>query len=120
MDSAPIKIPFNRPTRTRLVDLYVEQALHSGHLSGDGPFTQSCQELLSVLMDGATILLTTSGTHALELMAILLDIAPGDEVIVPSFTFSSTVNAFVLRGATPVFIDIRRDTLNLDETFSKT
>ncbi len=116
MDSAPIKIPFNRPTRTRLVDLYVEQALHSGHLSGDGPFTQSCQALLSVLMDGATILLTTSGTHALELMAILLDIAPGDEVIVPSFTFSSTVNAFVLRGATPVFIDIRRDTLNLDET----
>jgi len=113
--TTPLKIPFNRPTHTRLVDEYVAQALHSGHLSGDGEFTRRCQELLSPLLEDAAILLTTSGTHALELMALLLDIAPGDEVIVPSFTFSSTVNAFVLRGATPVFIDIRRDTLNLDE-----
>jgi len=98
-----------------LVDHYVAQALHSGHISGDGDFTRRCQELLSALLERAAILLTTSGTHALELMALLLDIGPSDEVIVPSFTFSSTVNAFVLRGATPVFIDIRRDTLNLDE-----
>jgi dTDP-4-amino-4,6-dideoxygalactose transaminase len=114
--STPITIPFNRPTHTRLVDEYVAQALHSGHLSGDGPFTQRAQTLLSDLHGGATVLLTTSGTHALDLIALLLDITPGDEVIVPSFTFSSTVNAFVLRGATPVFIDIRPDTLNMDET----
>jgi dTDP-4-amino-4,6-dideoxygalactose transaminase len=111
----PLRIPFNRPTHTRLVDAYVAQALHSGHLSGDGDFTRRCHELLNDLLGGATTLLTTSGTHALELIALLLDIGPGDEVIVPSFTFSSTVNAFVLRGATPVFIDIRPDTLNLDE-----
>jgi dTDP-4-amino-4,6-dideoxygalactose transaminase len=116
MTSTPITIPFNRPTHTRLVDDYVAQALHSGHLSGDGDFTRRCQDLLGELLGGATILLTTSGTHALELMALLLDVAPGDEVIVPSFTFPSTANAFVLRGATPVFIDIRRDTLNLDES----
>jgi dTDP-4-amino-4,6-dideoxygalactose transaminase len=114
--STPLRIPFNRPTHTRLVDEYVAQALHSGHLSGDGDFTRRCQALLSAELENATVLLTTSCTHALELMALLLDIGPGDEVIVPSFTFSSTVNAFVLRGATPVFIDIRRDTLNLDET----
>jgi dTDP-4-amino-4,6-dideoxygalactose transaminase len=116
MTSTPLTIPFNRPTHTRLVDDYVAQALHSGHLSGDGDFTRRCQDLLGELLGGATILLTTSGTHALELMALLLDVGPGDEVIVPSFTFSSTANAFVLRGATPVFIDIRRDTLNLDES----
>jgi dTDP-4-amino-4,6-dideoxygalactose transaminase len=115
--SAPsLRIPFNRPTHTRLVDEYVAAALHSGHLSGDGPFTQRCQDLLGDLFGGSTVRLTTSGTHALELMALLLNIGPGDEVIVPSFTFSSTVNAFVLRGATPVFIDIRSDTLNLDES----
>jgi dTDP-4-amino-4,6-dideoxygalactose transaminase len=111
----PLRIPFNRPTHTRRVDEYAAQALQSGHLSGDGDFTRRCHELLSELLGGATVLLTTSCTHALELIALLLEIAPGDEVIVPSFTFSSTVNAFVLRGATPVFIDIRPDTLNLDE-----
>ena len=115
MSTIPLRIPFNRPTHTRLVDAYVAQALRSGHLSGDGEFTRRCQELLAELLGGSTILLTTSGTHALELMALLLDIRPGDEFIVPSFTFPSTANAFVLRGATPVFIDIRRDTLNLDE-----
>ena len=114
MTTSPIRIPFNRPTHTARVDEYVLQSLHSGHLSGDGPFTQRCHDLLGDLL-GATVLLTTSGTHALELIALLLDIGPGDEVIVPSFTFPSTVNAFVLRGATPVFVDIRRDTLNLDE-----
>jgi dTDP-4-amino-4,6-dideoxygalactose transaminase len=115
MSAPPLRIPFNRPTHTARVDEYVDQALHSGHLSGDGEFTRRCQDLLGELLGGATVLLTTSGTHALELMALLLDVGPGDEVIVPSFTFSSTVNAFVLRGAIPVFIDIRPDTLNLDE-----
>jgi dTDP-4-amino-4,6-dideoxygalactose transaminase len=115
LTSSSIQIPFNRPTHTPLVDEYAARALHSGHLSGDGTFTQQCQALLSELLGGATVLLTTSGTHALELIALLLDIRPGDEVIVPSFTFPSTVNAFVLRGATPVFVDIRQDTLNLDE-----
>jgi dTDP-4-amino-4,6-dideoxygalactose transaminase len=115
VSAPPLRIPFNRPTHTRRVDEYVAQALHSGHLSGDGEFTRRCQELLGELLGGSTVLLTTSGTHALELTALLLDIGPGDEVIVPSFTFSSTVNAFVLRGAIPVFIDIRPDTLNLDE-----
>lgn len=115
MSSLPLRIPFNRPTHTRLVDSYVAQALQSGHLSGDGDFTRRCQDLLAELLGGSSVLLTTSGTHALELIALLLDIGPGDEFIVPSFTFPSTANAFVLRGATPVFIDIRRDTLNLDE-----
>lgn len=115
VSAPPLRIPFNRPTHTRRVDEYVAQALHSGHLSGDGEFTRRCQELLGELLGGSTVLLTTSGTHAIELTALLLDVGPGDEVIVPSFTFSSTVNAFVLRGATPVFIDIRPDTLNLDE-----
>jgi dTDP-4-amino-4,6-dideoxygalactose transaminase len=108
-------IPFNRPTHTSRVDAYVSEALHSGHLSGDGPFTKRAQELISQGLGGADVLLTTSGTHALELMALLLNVGPGDEFIVPSFTFPSTVNAFVLRGATPVFIDVRPDTLNLDE-----
>ena len=116
MSSPPLTIPFNRPTHTRLVDSYVAQALQSGHLSGDGEFTRRCHDLLGELLGGSSVLLTTSGTHALELIALLLDIGPGDEVIVPSFTFPSTANAFVLRGAIPVFIDIRRDTLNLDES----
>jgi dTDP-4-amino-4,6-dideoxygalactose transaminase len=115
MSPPPLRIPFNRPTHTRLVDAYVSQALQSGHLSGDGDFTRRCQALLDELLGGSSTLLTTSGTHALELIALLLDIRAGDEVIVPSFTFPSTANAFVLRGATPVFVDIRRDTLNLDE-----
>jgi dTDP-4-amino-4,6-dideoxygalactose transaminase len=116
MSSPAYTIPFNRPTHTPLVDRYVVEALHSGHLSGDGAFTRRCQELLSGVLNGASVLLTTSGTHALELMALLLDIGPGDEFIVPSFTFSSTLNAFVLRGATPVYVDVRPDTLNFDES----
>ena len=114
--NAPVPtIPFNRPTLTSRVDSYISVALHSGHLSGDGPFTKRAQELISQALAGADVLLTTSGTHARELSALLLNLGPGDEFIVPSFTFPSTVNAFVLRGATPVFIDVRPDTLNLDE-----
>jgi dTDP-4-amino-4,6-dideoxygalactose transaminase len=86
------------------------------HCSGVGPFTNQCEKLLEALLSVPRVLLTTSCTHALEMSALLLDIQPGDEVIVPAFTFVSTVNAFVLRGAKPVFVDIRPDTLNLDET----
>lgn len=107
----PFTTPFHAPGETK----YVAEALASGLHSGDGPFTSRATELLSPLVGGGTCLLTTSCTHALEMAALLLDLEPGDEVIVPSFTFVSTVNAFVLRGAVPVFLDIREDTLNLDE-----
>ncbi|MBO9367791.1 MAG: dTDP-4-amino-4,6-dideoxygalactose transaminase [Chloroflexi bacterium] len=95
---------------------YMAEAVASGHLSGDGPFTQKCHALLETELGIPKALLTTSCTHALEMAAILLDIREGDEVIVPDFTFVSTVNAFVLRGARPIFVDIRPDTLNLDES----
>ncbi len=85
------------------------------HLSGDGVFTKKCNILIEKALGVQKSLLTTSCTHALEMAAILLKIQPGDEVIVPSFTFISTINAFVLRGAKPVFIDIRPETLNMDE-----
>lgn len=109
-------IPFNRfcPIGTEFA--YVQQAMDQLHVSGDGPFTRKCHRLLEELLGAPKVLLTTSCTHALEMAALLLDIQPGDEVIVPSFTFVSTVNAFALRGARPVFADIRPDTLNLDET----
>jgi dTDP-4-amino-4,6-dideoxygalactose transaminase len=93
----------------------MQQALDAGHISGDGKFTKKCHNLLQNLLGVPKALLTTSCTHALEMSALLLNIQPGDEVIIPSFTFVSTVNAFVLRGAKPVFVDVRRDTLNLDE-----
>jgi dTDP-4-amino-4,6-dideoxygalactose transaminase len=109
-------IPFNRPQRTGNEAAYLQQALDSSHWSGDGPFTRRCQALLERGLGVAKALLTTSCTDALELAALLLDLGPGDEVIVPSFTFVSTINAFVLRGARPVFADIRPDTLNLDES----
>src|SRR5262245_51677723 len=86
------------------------------HLSGEGAFTHRVHEHLVTMTGGRTALLTTSCTHALEMMALLLDIRTGDEVIVPSFTFTSTANAFALRGAKLVFCDVRPDTLNLDET----
>jgi dTDP-4-amino-4,6-dideoxygalactose transaminase len=108
-------IPFNRPTQTPDDGAYVQQALASGKLSGDGPFTQRCHRLLEEALGVSKALLTTSCTHALEMAALLLNIEPGDEVILPSFTFVSTVNAFVLRGARPVFADIRPDTLCIDE-----
>ncbi len=108
-------IPFNRPELTGHELDYLRDAVGRGHLSGDGFYTRQCQDLLARILGGARVLLTTSCTHALEMAALLLDIGPGDEVIVPSFTFVSTANAFVLRGARPVFVDIRPDTLNLDE-----
>ncbi|MBO9313577.1 MAG: dTDP-4-amino-4,6-dideoxygalactose transaminase [Chloroflexus sp.] len=110
------RIPFNRPCQTGNEQQYMAQALANGHISGDGPFTKKCHELLTSIHKCAATLLTTSCTHALEMSALLLDIKPGDEVILPSFTFVSTANAFVLRGARPIFADIRPDTLNLDET----
>ena len=109
------RIPFNRPGLTGAELRYVEDAVESGHLSGDGAYSARCSELLEGSTGAARALLTTSCTHALEMSALLLDIAPGDEVIVPSFAFVTTVNAFVLRGAVPVFVDVRPDTFNLDE-----
>jgi len=109
-------IPFNRPCLAGNELQYITQVIEYGHTSGDGAYTRKCQLLLEQALGVPRVLLTTSCTHALEMAALLLDIRPGDEVIVPSFTFVSTVNAFVLRGARPIFIDIRPDTLNLDET----
>jgi len=109
------RIPFNKPCLTGKELLYVAEAILRGHAAGDGIFTHKCHEFLQQQFDIPKALLTTSCTHALEMAALLLDIQPGDEVIVPSFTFVSTVNAFVLRGGRPVFADIRPDTLNLDE-----
>ena len=109
-------IPFNRPVITGKELFYISQAIHSGKLSGDGNFTKKCHQILEQTLNVPKALLTTSCTHALEMAALLLDIRPGDEVIVPSFTFVSTINAFVLRGVKPVFIDIREDTLNMDES----
>ncbi len=109
-------IDFNRPSQIGNEMQYIEQAISSGHISGDGVFTKKCHALLEKDLGIPRVLLTTSCTHALEMTAILLEIKPGDEVIVPSFTFVSTVNAFVLRGAKPIFIDCREDTLNLDES----
>jgi len=109
------RIPFSRTAIMGRELEYVTEAIRQRHLSGDGPFTKRCREWLEKRFPVSSALLTTSCTHALEMSALLLDIKPGDEVIVPSFTFVSTVNAFVLRGAKPVFIDSRPDTLNLDE-----
>jgi len=110
-----LNIPFNKPTLAGNELEYIHDAISLGHISGDGNYTKKCNSLLESEFDVKKVLLTTSCTHALEMAAILLDIQLGDEIIVPSFTFVSTVNAFVLRGATPVFIDIRPDTLNMDE-----
>lgn len=114
--SRRIRIPFNRLTVIGQELEYLQQAIDSGHVSGDGNFTKRCHALLEESLGVRKALLTTSCTHALEMSALLLNIQPGDEVIVPDFTFVSTINAFVLRGAIPVFIDIRPDTLNLDES----
>lgn len=109
-------IPFNKPYATGNEFGYMQAAISRGHLSGDGMFTKQCHTFLEEALGVRKALLTTSCTHALEMAAILLDIEPGDEVIVPSFTFVTSINAFVLRGSVPVFADIRPDTLNLDET----
>jgi len=108
-------IPFNKPTLMGNELQYISQAVEENHISGDGAFSRKCHAWLEKYFDLPKALLTTSCTHALEMAAYLLEIKPGDEVIIPSFTFVSTVNAFVNRGARPVFIDIRPDTLNLDE-----
>ena len=113
--ATPYHIPFNKPAFLGPELEAISQAVQNGHLSGDGAFTRQCHTLLEKISGAAKALLTTSCTHALEMTALLLDVQPGDEVIIPSFTFVSTVNAFVLRGAHPVFADIRPDTLNLDE-----
>lgn len=108
-------ISFNRPYMTGKELHYISQSHLNGQLAGDGPFTKYCHSWLEENTESAKVLLTNSCTAALEMSALLLDIQPGDEVIMPSYTFVSTANAFVLRGAIPVFIDIREDTLNLDE-----
>lgn len=109
-------IPFNKPFTIGPELEYIADAVARGHLSGDGPYTRLCHRWLEEQLGARRALLTHSCTAALEMAAILCDIQPGDEVIMPSYTFVSTANAFVLRGGTPVFVDIRRDTLNLDET----
>jgi dTDP-4-amino-4,6-dideoxygalactose transaminase len=111
-----IRIPFNRPFAGDHEIDYIRAAIATPKFSGDGSFTGHCHALLEESLGVNKALLTTSCTHALEMAALLLNLAPGDEVIVPAFTFVSTVNAFVLRGAYPVFVDIRADTLNIDES----
>jgi dTDP-4-amino-4,6-dideoxygalactose transaminase len=110
-----MKIPFNKPFMTGRELHYIAEAHAQWHLSGDGPFTKRCHEWLRRTTGCAAAFLTHSCTAALEMTAILADIGPGDEVIMPSFTFVSTANAFVLRRGVPVFVDIRPDTLNIDE-----
>jgi len=109
-------IPFNWPHMTGKELYYIAEAHFNGRLAGDGPFTQRCHSWLEARTGCSKALLTHSCTAALEMAALLLDIQPGDEIIMPSYTFVSTANAFVLRGGVPVFVDIRADTLNLDES----
>ena len=111
----PYRIPFNKPFIVGKELYYISQSVLQCQTSGDGVYTKKAQELMKRIFDAREILLTTSCTSALDLAAILADVKEGDEVILPSFTFSSTANAFVLRGARPVFIDCRPDTLNIDE-----
>lgn len=110
-----MRIPFNRPFLAGKEFEFIQEAINNWQISGDGAFTRQCHRLLENELRIPKALLTTSCTHALEMTALLLDIKPGDEVIIPSFTFVSAANAFTLRGARPIFIDIRPDTLNLDE-----
>jgi len=110
-----LKIPFNKPFTIGAELENIAAAVGDGHLAGDGRFTRQCHQWLEQNLGAKRALLTHSCTAALEMAAILCDLKPGDEVIMPSFTFVSTANAFVLRGAVPVFVDVRRDTFNLDE-----
>jgi dTDP-4-amino-4,6-dideoxygalactose transaminase len=112
----PIKIPFNKPFATGRELEYIQQAITNAHLSGNGEFTKNCHTWLESVIGCYKAFLTHSCTTALEMAAILANIQPGDEVIMPSYTFVSTANAFVLRGGVPVFVDIRPDTLNIDES----
>jgi len=116
MEKDKIKIPFNKPFIVGKELYNISQAVVESHLSGNGPFTRQCHKWLERRLGCAKALLTHSCTGALEMAAILCNIGPGDEIILPSFTFVSTANAFVLRGGMPVFVDIRPDTLNIDET----
>ena len=113
--SAVFTIPLNKPFLTGNEEKYISDAMHSLKLCGDGPYTKKCQELIETRFHAKKVLLTPSCTHALELCSLLLDLKEGDEVIVPSFTFVSTVNAFMLRGAKPIFVDIKEDTKNINE-----
>ena len=110
-----MRVPFNRPFATGRELAYIDQAIQAGHLSGDGQFTKKCHAWLRERTKAKTALLTHSCTAALEMAALLARLEPGDEVILPSYTFVSTANAVALRGAVPVFVDIRKDTLNIDE-----
>ena len=110
-----VTIPFNKPCIVGAELIYVGQAVAGGHASADGPFTKRVEKLMQTQFGATRILLTTSCTAALEMAALLCELKPGDEVILPSYTFVSTANAIVLRGAAPVFVDIRPDTLNIDE-----
>lgn len=112
--SASDRIPFNKAYVSGQEYLYMAEAVRAGHISGDGNFTKKCHAFFEKTLGVTKVLLTTSCTHALEMTALLLDVGPGDEVIVPSFTFVSTANAFALRGARIVFADIDPDTLNMD------
>ncbi|HET9052219.1 MAG TPA: dTDP-4-amino-4,6-dideoxygalactose transaminase [Candidatus Dormibacteraeota bacterium] len=114
-EALPLRVPFNRAHLTGREVEYIAAAVANGHISGSGGFTRRCEEAIETLVPGRRALLTTSCTHALEMSALLLDLEPGDEVVVPSFTFVSTANAYALRGARPVFADVRADTLNIDE-----
>lgn len=109
------QIPFNKPFVAGNEQKYVAEAISRGHISGNGHFTKQCEKLLAAALDSPRVMLTTSCTDALEMAALLLELGPDDEVVVPSFGFVSTVNAFVLRGVRPSFVDVRPDTLNLDE-----
>lgn len=109
-------IYFNKPPYVGKEQEYIAQAVASNKICGDGAFTKKCHVLLEKMTGSQKVLLTTSGTHALEMAALLCGLQPGDEVILPSFTFSSTANAFVLAGAKLVFVDVRPDTMNIDET----
>lgn len=109
------KIPFNKPHLTHREMDYISHAYSLGQLSGDGFYTKKCHEWLEKNMRVKKALLTNSGSSALDIMAMLIEIQPGDEVIMPSFNFTSTANAVVLRGGIPVFVDIRSDTLNINE-----
>jgi dTDP-4-amino-4,6-dideoxygalactose transaminase len=111
-----IKVDFNKPYIAKNELAYLKNAIASNHISGDGAYTKKCHQFLEKVLGVKKALLTTNCTHALEMSALLLNLKPGDEVIVPSFTFVSTVNAFILRGAKPVFADIRPNSLNIDET----
>ena len=109
-------IKFNIPPRTGEESKYIEDAIESEKICGDGKYTKLCQEILEKKFNSKKIYLTTSGTSALEMACMLVGIEPGDEVIMPSFTFSSTATCVVLFGGVPVFVDIRKDTMNIDET----